>query len=123
MYKRQVQNTEVYNEKLIVYSLGNFIFDQQFNSEVRRGIALDVAIDIPVDEASLRWLEIADSCVDFKDSCQDLAKSVKKSNQIDYSFDIIATRTDDLVTARADDELDVLSERTNWIETQAALAR
>lgn len=35
-----VQDIEIYNDKLIVYSLGNFIFDQYFNDEVQTGLAL-----------------------------------------------------------------------------------
>lgn len=37
-----VQPVEIYNNRAIFYSLGNFIFDQNFQSEVRRGVALQV---------------------------------------------------------------------------------
>ncbi len=117
-----VQNTEVYNEKLIMYSLGNFIFDQQANQEVRRGVALDVEVAIPVDETSLAWLAIADECAGFKDDCNSNAEQLVKSNDIDYTFDIITTTTDDLVTRRNDDERDSLIERTNWQATLEQLA-
>lgn len=35
-----VQNIEVYKNKVIVYSLGNFIFDQYFSTEVQLGLAV-----------------------------------------------------------------------------------
>lgn len=42
-----VQNVEQYNNKLIFYSLGNFIFDQYFSKETQEG--LGVGIDIYKD--------------------------------------------------------------------------
>ncbi len=35
-----VQNVEMYNGKLIFYSLGNFIFDQYFSKETQEGLAV-----------------------------------------------------------------------------------
>ncbi len=46
-----VQPMEVYNGKPIFYSLGNFVFDQFFSPEVRRGLA--VGIDVTTDEMEL----------------------------------------------------------------------
>lgn len=40
-----VQEHEVYNGKDIYYSLGNFIFDQYFNEEVRNGLFLKIIFD------------------------------------------------------------------------------
>ena len=39
------QITEIYNEKRIYYSLGNFIFDQYFSEDVRNGLGVVVKID------------------------------------------------------------------------------
>jgi poly-gamma-glutamate synthesis protein (capsule biosynthesis protein) len=39
-----VQEREVYQGKTIYYSLGNFIFDQYWNEEVRTGLALEVVL-------------------------------------------------------------------------------
>lgn len=33
-----IQDSEIYNNKLIVYSLGNFVFDQTFSDETQQGI-------------------------------------------------------------------------------------
>lgn len=39
-----VENSEVYNGKTIYYSLGNFVFDQYFSSDVKHGLVLGLAI-------------------------------------------------------------------------------
>lgn len=39
-----VQGMEIYNGKPIVYSLGNFIFDQMFAIDVRQGFILEIVI-------------------------------------------------------------------------------
>lgn len=36
---------ELYHDKHIYYSLGNFVFDQYFNEEVRNGLMLDIVFD------------------------------------------------------------------------------
>ncbi|MDD5341558.1 MAG: CapA family protein [Patescibacteria group bacterium] len=37
-----VENIELYKNKLIFYSLGNFIFDQYFNQKVQQGLAIEL---------------------------------------------------------------------------------
>ena len=39
-----VQNIELYKNKLIFYSLGNFIFDQYFSKNVQQGLAVGLEI-------------------------------------------------------------------------------
>jgi poly-gamma-glutamate synthesis protein (capsule biosynthesis protein) len=71
-----VQEIEIYKEKPIFYSLGNFVFDQYFSEETQAGLAVKIAIGdkktayelIPVDlhksqpkrmssDAEEKWLE------------------------------------------------------------------
>lgn len=40
-----IQPIEIYKEKLIFYSLGNFVFDQYFSEETQQGLALDFAFE------------------------------------------------------------------------------
>jgi poly-gamma-glutamate synthesis protein (capsule biosynthesis protein) len=40
-----IEPMEEYNGKRIYYSLGNFIFDQHFNNNVRNGLGVEVKID------------------------------------------------------------------------------
>lgn len=39
-----VQNIEIYNERPIFYSLGNFIFDQYFSTDTQEGLTLGIQI-------------------------------------------------------------------------------
>jgi len=41
-----IQNHEVYQDKEIYYSLGNFVFDQYFEPNVQRGLAVSVQLDL-----------------------------------------------------------------------------
>ena len=40
-----IEDIEIYKDKPIVYSLGNFIFDQNFSPETRKGLMLSVSIE------------------------------------------------------------------------------
>jgi len=40
-----IEPVEIYNGKIIYYSLGNFIFDQYFNKDARTGLGVTVKID------------------------------------------------------------------------------
>lgn len=39
-----IQNTEIYKDSLIVYSLGNFIFDQKFSENTMQGMLLELKL-------------------------------------------------------------------------------
>lgn len=52
-----VQEHELYRGKYIYYSLGNFIFDQYWNDEVRHGLMLEVAFT-PAGVGSIREIPI-----------------------------------------------------------------
>lgn len=39
------QDIEIYKDKLIVYSLGNFVFDQAFSTETQRGLVVAIELD------------------------------------------------------------------------------
>ena len=58
-----IQGMEVYAGRPIVYSLGNFIFDQMFSVDTRQGLILDLTFDGPV-LVGLRFggVEILDFC-------------------------------------------------------------
>jgi poly-gamma-glutamate synthesis protein (capsule biosynthesis protein) len=40
-----IQSTEIYKDKKIYYSLGNFIFDQYFSPETQQGMGVEIQID------------------------------------------------------------------------------
>lgn len=41
-----VQESEIYKDKYIYYSLGNFVFDQYFSKEAQEGLGLDVRLQL-----------------------------------------------------------------------------
>ncbi|MFA6006800.1 MAG: CapA family protein [Candidatus Paceibacterota bacterium] len=56
-----VQDIERYKNKLIFYSLGNFIFDQNFSDETRRGLMLGVQLNSTTTELGLFPINITKS--------------------------------------------------------------
>lgn len=40
-----IQNSEVYKDKYIYYSLGNFVFDQYFSPDTKKGLLVDMIIN------------------------------------------------------------------------------
>lgn len=53
-----VQDIEEYKRKKIYYSLGNFIFDQYFNPETQKGIAVEVKINPDNKEMKFRETQL-----------------------------------------------------------------
>jgi poly-gamma-glutamate synthesis protein (capsule biosynthesis protein) len=57
-----VQDSEIYKNKPIFYSLGNFVFDQTFSQETQRGLIIGVSIEkdsltisfVPVESNQLK---------------------------------------------------------------------
>jgi hypothetical protein len=115
-----VQETEVYNSKLIVYSLGNFIFDQQANFNVRTGIALDIDMAITGStELENLIASTENKCSKFKDDCYNIIKN-SKVPKMDYKFkfDIIASDNNDKLTKKASlDTQNLILQRTSWART------
>jgi len=70
-----VQETEAYKGKLIVYSLGNLIFDQWFDQEVTKSLIVNVHIKASMDATVQQWINLAPSCSKFEDDCLAKAKN------------------------------------------------
>lgn len=118
-----VQNTEAYNGKLIVYSLGNFIFDQQFSQQVTRAIGLDMTINLNYDKNLEKYLEIGKNCEMFKDDCLKIAQEQNlKKPELSLKYDIVASDNSGKLAKKASDEvLEDLKIKTNWIKTLEGL--
>lgn len=55
-----IQTKELYNDKWIYYSLGNFVFDQYFNKDVTCGAVLTLTLDEALHyEINERFIELA----------------------------------------------------------------
>lgn len=68
-----VQNSEAYKGKLIVYSTGNFIFDQ-LDFETQRSVSMDTTFEIDYDDNLAKWLAMGESCKIDGDDCLARAK-------------------------------------------------
>lgn len=65
------QDAEAYKGKLIVYSMGNFMFDQIFNKEVSRSAAIEAhAVVNGVSDVDFdKWNELGEGCLEDKKTC------------------------------------------------------
>lgn len=118
-----VQSTESYKGKLIVYSMGNFMFDQDWNPELMRSAAIHTRMT--VTEGSLgEWLALGETCRAYHDDCLKEAESKGLSRlSPTYQFGAFATQTDRrAVTGRAEPgvERSVL-DRLHWDQTMSKL--
>ena len=62
-----IQPIEIYKDRAIFYSLGNFIFDQTFSSDTQQGLSLDIAIDNNQIRYQLIGLQSRNLQVDYMD--------------------------------------------------------
>lgn len=121
-----IQNTESYKGHLIVYSMGNFMFDQQGVAELVRSAAIRVVMTTTAEHDKLslsKWLEIGATCKTFKDECLATieAEQLEKLD-ITYQFDVIGTNDDKKITkpATPDAQASIL-ERLQWKSTMGQL--
>ncbi len=124
-----VQPAEAYKGKLIAYSMGNFIFDQDFSPEVMRSAAFDTTLSLAVDGTNQdqlkAWLRFGDSCKSSQDSC--LSQAEQQGLQrlpIKFSYSIVGVDLSNKITHRANQRLqdDILT-RLNWKAVNAQLAK
>lgn len=116
-----VQPTESYKGRLIAYSMGNFIFDQQSGSEVTRGADFGLTLSIDnISSADLeRWLQIGATCKKHMDDCLVQAKSQNLSRlPWQFTYEVIASDSSNKITKPASKQTrkDIL-QRLNWAET------
>ena len=120
-----VQSTESYKGHLIVYSMGNFMFDQQDTPEVVRSAAIHVRLDTKgVDKDALSaWLSIGETCVKYKDDCLNKIKQQNlKKLPITFKFGVVGTKDDNKITHPATPaETAGILQRLNWQATMNQL--
>lgn len=120
-----IQTTESYKGHLIVYSMGNFMFDQQDTAEVVRSAAIRVVMSETTADSShlTKWLSLGDECKTFHDDC--LAKIQSEGLTklpINYQFGVVGTNDANKITkpATADQQTGIL-QRLNWAKTMTQL--
>ena len=120
-----IQNSESYNGHLIIYSMGNFIFDQQDTSEVVRSAAIRVVMKTGVeDPATLAtWLALGESCTTYQDDCLGQIKSQKLAKlDIGYQFGIVGSNDGDKIAKPATEaQQSAILQRLNWQTTVQGL--
>lgn len=121
-----VQSSEAYKGKLIMYSLGNFIFDQQFNSEVTRAAVLDMSVSVEAKDAPDldKWLAIGERCASYQDSCKQLAADQRLTKlPLRYHFAVEGSdNSGKLVKKATTAQLDSIRQRLRWQQTISGLS-
>jgi hypothetical protein len=119
------QTSEAYKGKLIVYSMGNFMFDQQDTSEVTRSAGIGVTFTAKnVDEGQLQhWIDLGEKCKEFKDDClADAGDEGLKKLPFKYDIEVIATNDSGKITHPATtDQRTSLLQRLKWAQTITGL--
>lgn len=120
-----VQTSEAYKGRLIVYSMGNFLFDQQRPPEMTRSaaIVLELESDKMTSNDLKQWLELGKTCEKFKDDCLAKVRTWNLSKPV-YKFTFGVVGTDDsnkiLKPATAAQTASIL-ERLKWSQTVQGL--
>lgn len=120
-----VQNTDVYKDKLIVYSTGNFIFDQ-LDEETNRGASIEAKMTVPYDNNVAKWLALGESCKVHYDDCLKKAREEKLTKiSPKFTFGLVASTTGyKKITQKADQATQkAVEQRTNWAETLKTLGQ
>lgn len=120
-----IQNTEVYKGRLIVYSMGNFIFDQQDTAEVVRSAGIRVVMN--VDETDIKnlasWLKLGESCKAFHDDCLSKVEADNLSKlPFSYKFGVVGTNDSGKIVKPATPEQQAsILQRLNWANSMTQL--
>lgn len=120
-----VQTTEAYKGKLIVYSMGNFIFDQQGFKELTRSAAIRVVMNTTEasSEQLSKWLTLGETCGVFKDTClQQASEGSLEKLPFEYRFGVVGTNGANKITKPATEaEQTEILQRMNWTQTMTQL--
>lgn len=118
-----VQNTEVYKGKLIIYSMGNFIFDQ-LDQDGRDALNLSVSMTVPYDSNVSSWVDVGNQCSVQLSDCLSKAESqhLLKINP-KYDFNAIGSYGGYLKVATLADKTqqDYILMRSNWKQSMNQL--
>ncbi|MGH7218445.1 MAG: CapA family protein [Candidatus Microsaccharimonas sp.] len=120
-----VQSTESYKGKLIVYSMGNFMFDQQGSIELTRSAGINVVMsttDTSSEQLS-KWTKLGEDCATFKDTCLEKAQEGNLQEiALQYRYRVVGTNNEGKLAkpATAAEQASIL-QRLNWVNTMNQL--
>ncbi len=113
-----LQDSEAYNGKLIVYSMGNFMFDQTFNAEVVRSAAIEAQIKIDINDAELdKWNELGEGCLEDSTTCYEKIKAAGlKKLSLSWTYDYHGTTSagNRITRLAPENEQLAIGQRLNW---------
>jgi hypothetical protein len=120
-----IQNSESYKGRLIVYSTGNFLFDQQ-SLKVDNAIDMAVGVGLTIsDETSIdAYTKVGPSCHTFKDNClEQLSTLITTRPGISVTYTPECFMEPNYYPKIADDKTcqDILREAT-WASTVTGLS-
>jgi hypothetical protein len=121
-----VQPAEVYKNKLIVYSMGNFIFDQ-LAGETQRGAAIDATFKLSSTNTDSQQLEallkLGASCKAFHDDCLTQATAQKLTRPaLNIQYDVVGVdMTNHLTRPASADITSLIKTRLNWDQVGAEI--
>lgn len=117
-----VQPAEVHRGRLIVHSLGNFLFDQQGDAEVTRSAAIRVRITVEGPHLE-RWLGLGEQCRAQPDDCfAGIRRAALPRPTIRMEFSVVGTTNRDRVPRpAAPAETAGIRERLGWASVVSSL--
>jgi hypothetical protein len=119
-----VQNSENYKGRLIQYSTGNFMFDQQtldYDNILSLGVGLGLSIS---DKNAVEAYQSATKCEDYHDTClSQLASKITKRPAIAVTYSSRCFEQSSNIPKKADQKTcdDILS-RATWQAATAGLS-
>ena len=120
-----LQDAEAYRDKLIVYSMGNFMFDQTFNAEVVRSAAIEANAVIEIEGADLQaWNELGEQCLADKATCfEKITEAGLTKLSISWAYDYHGTTSagNRITRLASESEQAAIGERLNWNAIPASL--
>lgn len=122
-----VQPTEAYKGKLIAYSMGNLIFDQEFSPDVMRSAMFDITMSVDEKATSPEivkaWAELGKQCVRTGDNCLEQAKAQNLAKlPTSLKYDIVGVDLSSRITHKANQRLkDEILTRLNWQQVSSQL--
>jgi hypothetical protein len=121
-----VQNSEAYKGRLIVYSMGNFIFDQQLRPETTRSAGIELNLRLAGQKANSQlqaWLNLGEKCAQYKDDCLAQAEKQKLTKlPLSFEFSVVGTDNYNKIAKPASSEIQAsILQRLGWGTTISQL--
>ena len=124
-HPHHVQNAEAYKKKLIVYSMGNFMFDQLVAPERVRSAAIEANAEVEVKDVDFEaWNALGEICLEDKTTC---FEKIKEANlpkiSITWKYDYHATTSaTSCITRLADTSYQTaVGQRLKWSSIPASM--